>query len=149
MSNLDRRGDAAESNLQLGEEAVQISISNDKFRRLVFDLLAKPEKISKKLVGAFDIERYEVQKFYEFIDHHLEDRFIACNLVDFQGITYFEDNSSNTTNDLSRFSNREIHKASTVVAIRMSFVYLVEVNSELEKIGFDIFFKIGYALKVN
>jgi hypothetical protein len=141
MSNLSNRDD--KDNIRLTSEDGQFNlvIGKDRLARLFRDWLSTAEEISKRLSGTFDIQKQDIQELYQYINDRLNDKFKA-ELSSFSGVTYFNDGSSEKVTQISKFvSEREKnYKPAVVTSIKLSFVYLLQINDDLERMGIEIIF---------
>jgi len=141
MSNLSNRNDKDNIRLTSEDGQFNLMIDKDRLARLFLDWLSTAEEVSKRLSGAFDVQKQDIQELYQYIDDRLNDKFKA-ELISFSGVAYFNDGSSEKATQISKFISErgKNYKPAIVTSIKLSFVYLLQINDDLERIGMEIIF---------
>jgi hypothetical protein len=109
--------------------AVILPCEPDQFRDFIAGLLGKPQTISRRLLGPFEVTKSDLENLH----HLLEQRIVSQNeatLVQFTASISYDDNSSVLLNSLYDFQVYKEVKPLVSNAVTLSWTYLMKFRNK-------------------
>ncbi|MCS3929137.1 hypothetical protein M2175_004168 [Bradyrhizobium elkanii] len=109
--------------------AVILPCEPDQFRDFIAGLLGKPQTITRRLLGPFEVTKPELENLH----HLIEQRIVSQNeatLVQFTASLSYDDNSSVLLNSLYDFQIYKEVKPLVSKAVTLSWTYLIKFRNK-------------------
>lgn len=107
---------------------VTLDCTPDDFRKFITSLLGKPQTITNRFIGGFDLKREDLAQFHFLLVQRLEEQNKA-SLVQFTARVIYHDGSTVLVNDFPVFETYNETKPLRSVAIHLSWVFLVQFEN--------------------
>lgn len=124
--------------------SVVLPCEPEHFRDFVAGLLGKPQTISRRLFGRFELTKSDVENLYHLIEQRVSSQNEAT-LIQFSATVAYDDNSSVRLNSFPDFQVYKEVKPLVSTTVSLSWTYLIKFRTKKfpERQQIDLTFKSG------
>jgi hypothetical protein len=108
---------------------VALPLNEEQFKDFIVSLLGKPQTITKRFRGSFDIEKEQIIGLFNILDQ----RIIQQNdskLIQFRATIYYNDNSTTTLTGLEHLVNYNESLPVVSTALHLTWQYLIKFRDK-------------------
>lgn len=113
------------------EQAGQVALpfNEEQFKDFIVSLLGKPQTITKRFRGSFDIEKNEIIGLYNLLDQRITQQ-NDSKLIQFRATIYYDDNSTTTLTGLEHLLHYNESLPAVSTAIHLTWQYLIKFRDK-------------------
>jgi hypothetical protein len=104
---------------------ITFPISDEQFKKFIVGLLGKPQTISKRIKGNFEIHLRDIQNFHDLINQRIEQQ-NEGRLIQFRTKIYYSDNSSVEVGSYDELITYNQVKPVISLAVNLYWSYLIQ-----------------------
>jgi hypothetical protein len=126
---------------QRSEGTVVLPCEPDQFRDFIAGLLGRPQTISRRISGPFEVTRRDIENLFHLMEQRVSSQNDAT-LIQFTARIVYDDNSSVLLNSFADFQAYSEVKPLVSTAVHLSWTYLIQFRNKKvpEKQQIDISF---------
>tara|TARA_R110000744_G_scaffold229364_3_gene347350 strand:+ start:539 stop:1504 length:966 start_codon:yes stop_codon:yes gene_type:complete len=121
---------------------IALPFNDDQFKDFIVSLLGKPQTITKRFTGTFDIDKDNLISIYQVLHQRINQQNDA-KLIQFRATIYYDDNSTVTLNGFDHLVNYNETLPLISVSVHLTWQYLLRFQdkSSFEKQEISISFQ--------
>lgn len=131
---------------------VALPFNEEQFKSFIVSLLGKPQSISKRFEGNFEIAKEDIVALHTIIDQRITQQ-NDSQLIQFRATVYYDDNSTVTLNGYDHLVNYSESLPVVSKAIHLTWQYLIKFRDketfEKQEINLSFITETDYPLNID
>lgn len=129
MSEIIIQHENAQEEKDFSKGFLTIPYNGPEFKEFIKSLLGKPQSITKKIFGNFEIHLADLQNFHTLVNQRITQQ-NKGNLIQFTATIYYNDKSTVTLNSIEELETYNEIKPIISEAVRLNWSYLIKFEDK-------------------